>query len=451
MMLKFTLPRFKSTTLRLFFSVWVLVFITIKINAQQAFGTDNLAVLVAASNTANNTTASVVEINKSSANQSAIQTIAIPGTGTNAVRFSGSATTTLYAANSNDGTLFCFTGHQSDVTGVNANTILPRVVVTINNAGTINYATTYTGRSGQQTRGATTIDNTNFFIADSDGQFTNNATTASPSGNFRGIRAFGGIVYGGSQSGTAGTNEVRVLTALTGGEAQALPGIANSSTFQDFYFVSSGTNGSTFDILYILRRTSVTAGTIEKYSLVSGTWTSNGTYTTDFGGFTIAAEQQGSGARLYAISGDGATAANRVIRLTDANGFNQALNITSADNIVLLTAATGTTIKGIAFAPKPNLPASVSNLLSERGISIFPNPVAKNQPLQIRFLNSMAARYEVAVYGTNGSRVASQVVQHPGGSGIQSIELPGNLTPGIYIAEFVDPKGQRGNARFLIQ
>jgi hypothetical protein len=103
--------------------------------AQTAFNSNNLAVVVAAAS-ANNTTANVVEINKTTASQTAIQTIAIPGTGTNAIRVSGSATSTLYAANSNDGTLFCFTGHNKDtVTTVNANTLLKRAVVTINNSG----------------------------------------------------------------------------------------------------------------------------------------------------------------------------------------------------------------------------------------------------------------------------------------------------------------------------
>ena len=101
------------------------------------FSENNLAILVAAAASSNNTTVSVVEINKTTAGQTAIQTIDIPGTGANPIRVSGSATSTLYAANLNDGTLFCFTGHNSDVTGVNANTILPRAVVTLNNAGTI--------------------------------------------------------------------------------------------------------------------------------------------------------------------------------------------------------------------------------------------------------------------------------------------------------------------------
>lgn len=315
------------------------------------FNSNNLAILVAAGSV-NNTTVSVVEINKTTANQTAIQTISIPGSGDDAIRVSGSATSTLYAANSADGTLFCFTGHNSTNTGVNANTLNPRAVVTINNSGTVTLATTYTGGSGNQTRCATTLNNVNFFIADQGGQYTNSATVADPSGNFRGMKTFGGIVYVGRASGTAGLIEVSTTSALTGGTIDGLPGLSNNASHQDFYFVSSGANGSTFDVLYTLSATSNTAGVIAKYSLVSGNWEANGTYVTNFGGFGIAAEKSGSGAVLYVTTGLGALTANSVIKLTDAAGYNSTININSENNVTLFTTEAGTIIKGIAFAPK---------------------------------------------------------------------------------------------------
>lgn len=315
---------------------------------QAQFSNDNLAILVAAAS-ANNTTVSVVEINKVDEGQTAIQTIGIPGTGDDAIRVSGSATSTLYAANSADGSLFCFTGHKSDATGVNANTILPRAVVTINNAGDIGIATTYTGASGNQTRCATTLNNTDFYIADQGGQYTNGATSASPTGNFRGMKTFGGVVYLGRNSSTATTIEVATTDALTGGTITGLPGLSNNNAHQDFYLISSGASGSDFDVLYILRASSNTVGTIAKYSLVSGSWVANGTYTTTFGGFGLAAEKAGAGANLYVSTGQGALTANSVRKLTDAAGYNATIDITG--NIVLFTTGTGTIIKGLAFAP----------------------------------------------------------------------------------------------------
>jgi hypothetical protein len=337
------------------------------LNAQSNFGANNLAILVATSASANNTTVNVVEIDKVTANQSAIQTITIAGTGSDAIRVSGSASSTLYAANSNDGTLFCFTGHNNTNTSSNANTLNPRAVVTVNHSGSATIATTYTGTSGNQTRCATTLNNTNFYIADQGGQFTNGATSSSPTGNLRGIKAFGGTVYVGLQSSTAGIIEVSTTSAITGGTITGLPGLSNNSTFQDFFLISSGDNGSTFDVLYITRNTSATAGTVAKFSLVSGTWTANGTYTTTFGGFGIAAEKSGSGADLFVTSGNGATAANTVRKLVDAAGYNSTINITSTTT--LYTAAAGTTIKGIAFAPKAPATPEITVSGSPSGLS----------------------------------------------------------------------------------
>ena len=310
------------------------------------FSSNDLAILIAAAS-ANNTTVSVVEINKTSSGQSAIQTI---NTDPSTIRVSGSAASTLYAANSNDGTLFCFTGANTSNTSSNVNTITTRAVVTINNAGTVTLATTYTGTSGNQTRCATTVDNTNWYIGDQGGFYTNNSTGASPTGNIRSVKSFGGIVYGFTAS--ASLPPVGTISTASGGTYTALPGLANgASSRQDFYLISSGSNGSTFDVLYVLDATSVTAGTIFKYSLVSGSWTANGSYTTSFGGFGLSSEKSGTGATLYVTTGTGASVANSVIKLTDDAGYNATINITTGNNVTLFTAATGTIIKGIAFAP----------------------------------------------------------------------------------------------------
>lgn len=124
---------------------------------------------------------------------------------------------------------------------------------------------------------------------------------------------------------------------------------------QDFYLISSGGNGSAFDVLYILQATSATAGTIYKYSLVSGSWTANGTYTTTFGGFGLCAAKSDTGTVLYVTTGTGATANNSVIKLTDAAGYNTTIAISTADNVTLYTATSGNIIKGLAFAPASTL------------------------------------------------------------------------------------------------
>lgn len=316
------------------------------------FTAGNLAIVVATANSANNTTCSVLEINTTTAGQTAIQSIPVPGTGASGIRVSGSATSTLYASDSDDGTLFCFTGANSTDTAANVNTLLPRAAVTVNNAGTISLATTYTGTSGQQTRAACSVNNATWFIGDQAGLYSNGSTSASPTGNFRGVKSFGGIVYGATASATVTTIQVGIFSAPTGGTYTGLPGLANNANLQDFYLVSSGNNGGTYDILYVVSATSNTAGTIAKYSLVSGSWVANGTYTTTFGGFGLCALKSGGGAVLFVTTGQGALAANSVIKLTDTAGYNSAIAITTANNVTLFTATSPATIKGVAFAPK---------------------------------------------------------------------------------------------------
>lgn len=342
----------KKIRLKLIVSLALTCVVGLQLTYGQTFTQGNIAVFVAAAS-ASNTTGSIVELNTTSAGQSAVNTYSINGTtGTNSLRFSGSATSTCYLANSNDGTLLSFTGGNTTTAGAtNINTILPRAVGTLDAAYTFNIAATYTGASGNQTRCAATLNNSNWFIGDQGGEYTNGASAPSPVANLRGVKAFGGIVYGSQASSTSTVIQVSTLSATSGGTVTGLPGLSNNASLQDFYFVSTGSNGSSFDVLYVVSATSNTAGTISKFSLVSGSWVANGTYTTTFGGFGLAAQKQGSGAYLFVSTGQGALAANSVIRLTDASGHNSTISITTANNVTLYTAAAGTVVKGVAFAP----------------------------------------------------------------------------------------------------
>lgn len=322
-----------------------------------AFAAGNLAVLQAAAS-ANNTTASIVELSPTTPGLNPVQTIAIDGTGANAVRFSGSATSTGYLATTNDGSLLAFNGANSTNTAANVNSLNPRGVGTLDGTGSFALQTTYTGTSGNQTRCSTSLNNTNWFIGDQGGLYTNGTAAASPSGNFRGVKSFGGTVYIAQASGTVTNIQVNTISAPSGGTLTGLPGLSNNSSHQDFYLISSGDNGSTFDVLYIVSATSNTAGVISKFSLVAGTWTANGTYTTAFGGFGLAAADNGAGAFLYVSTGLGALTANSVLKLSDTAGYNATINITTGDNVTLYTAPAGNIIKGVAFVPQSAGPAA---------------------------------------------------------------------------------------------
>lgn len=332
-------------------SFWLLLISFLPLSGLRAqFTAGNLVLFRAESASANNTNFSIIELSPSAANQAApVTTTAINGTtGSSALRTSGSASSTGYLANSNDGSLLCFTGHNTTTTSGNINAITTRGVGTLDASGNFALATTYTGTASNQTRCATSLDNSNWFIGDQGGLYTNGTTTASPTGNFRSVKPFGGTAYIFQASSSFAP--VSTLSAPSGGTVTSLPGLANgTSSCQDFYMISSGSNGTTFDVLYVLSASSATAGTIAKYSLVAGSWVANNTYTTTFGGFGLAAAQGGSGAKLYVTTGIGSTAANSVLQLTDAAGYNTDISITNTATLYTTTA--GTTLKGVAFAP----------------------------------------------------------------------------------------------------
>jgi hypothetical protein len=305
----------------------------------------NLAVFEAAAS-ANNTTAQVLELSPSILNSTPVSTVPLTG-----YRFSGSATSTGYLSNSNDRTLLTLTG-ATGATGVNANTLTARSVLAIDNSQNLTAPTNYTGTSGQQTRSATTVNNTNWFIGDQAGLYTNGAAAASPAGNFRGVKSFGGTVYGLAASSTVTTTVVGTFATPSGSTYTGLPGLTNNSSAQDFYLVQSGVNGLTFDQLYVLSATSNTVGTIQKYSLNAGTWTAQGAAAaTGVGGFGLAAQNIGGRTELYLTTGLGALTNNSLVRFTDTAAWNAPIALSTATT--LFTATGNAILKGVDFAPVP--------------------------------------------------------------------------------------------------
>jgi hypothetical protein len=325
-----------------------------------SFSAGSLAVFQAASSSANNTTGTIVEVAQNTPAQAPSNLIAIPSTGASALRFSGSATSTGYLSHTNDRSLLTFTGGNSETTSGNVNTFLLRGVGTLNAAGTYALSTTYTGATGNQTRSASSPDNAAWYIGDQGGIYSNGTSSASPSGNIRSVKAFGGTVYAFSASTTV--TPVSTISAPTGGTLTGLPGLPLAvAAMQDFYMVQSGSNGVTYDVLYVLSATSNTVGAIDKYSLVAGSWVANGSSATAFGGFGLAATAGAGapGAKLFITTGQGALAANSVLQLADTTGYNAAINIVTANNITLYTTPAGTTLKGIDLAPAVPEPATL--------------------------------------------------------------------------------------------
>jgi len=225
----------------------------------------------------------------------------------------------------------------------------------LNNSGAFALPTTYTGATANQTRCAASVNDTLWYIGDQNGIYTNGSARLA-NVNARGVKSFGGTVYVLQQSASAIV--VSTLSA-DGTTLTALPGLAADNKANDFYLISSGSNGSTFDVLY-----TVGSDAIKKYSLFSGSWTANGSYTAT-NGFGLCAAANGGGASIYITTGSGATGANSVIKLTDAAGYNATINVTATST--LYTAALPTGMKGIAFVPKTATSISVASLKNPSG------------------------------------------------------------------------------------
>jgi hypothetical protein len=223
------------------------------------FTAGNLAVEQLAAN-ATSSTFSVIELNPSAAAQSApVNTYYVPSTGTSALRQS-SAGSTGRLAMSNDQTLLAFTGFE-DPTGVTDETsITLRGAASLSQAYLFTLQASYTDSAGtgDQTRGATFNGGT-WYMADKNGIWLNGATTAANTTNVRPVKSFGGTVYALSDN----TTNVISTVSADGTTLTGLNGLPTDGNAVDFYMLSSGANGSAFDLLYILDGT-----TVSKFSLV---------------------------------------------------------------------------------------------------------------------------------------------------------------------------------------
>ena len=396
---------------------------TVVITVPTAFMLGNLAVETIGSSTA--TPITILELSPSTANQSPVNSYPVPSTGTSALRQSNAGTTGRIST-TNDGTLLAFTGFQDSTGILSGATVTDETAIALRGVATLDKNFNYTLQAsydvsshatalGDQIRTATSLDNTNWIMDDKVGMFKNNSTTASSAtyGNTTNclvVKSFGGTIYVLSAKTTNAlstlSSDAVTLTGLTG-----LPTDANAS---DFYLLSSGVHGSTFDVLYILD-----GATISKFSLVGSSWVQNGS-ATSIGGATgvgLTAASNGAGANLFVTTGASLT----VLQITDTAGYDAAPAINTSNNVTLYTAPTGQFIKGVALAPTstalPDLTVAVSGSSS---------PVVPGTPTFVSHGASATYYLTVANSGTvSASGVTTTFTLPTGMSGITTTTAGG--------------------------
>ena len=80
------------------------------------------------------------------------------------------------------------------------------------------------------------------------------------------------------------------------------------------------------------------------------------------------------------------------------------------------------------------------NLLSLKKIAIYPNPVNKNEPLNIDFFNISTGTYQIRLLNASGQLFYSFQKQITFPKETEQIHLNEKMSAGIYLLQVVDDK-----------
>ena len=305
-----------------------------------------------------------------------VQSVALPTAlnGNNhSLTLSGTASSEGSVVLSVNGQLLTLAGYDAapGLASVASDSTTNRTVATVSANGTVNTSTGFFVGSAYKKnniRGAVTNDGTAFWCSGA-GSGTSGGSWYLPSGSFtsspvdisstisstRVINIFDGQLYASSSSSSFhGINSIGtgipVTSAQTSVNLAGMPGADTASSAYGFYFFDLDPNTPGVDVVYICDDRSTTNAGILKYSLVNGNWVSNGNISSQLGLRGITGYATCKGTQLF-ISGTGG-----VYNLKDTSGYNQ--TITGSLN-QLVTPATNTVIRGIAFAPGTTGPVTL--------------------------------------------------------------------------------------------
>ena len=304
-----------------------------------------------------------------------VQTIALPtaAAGTNSILTNtGTSGSDALLSRSVDGAYLVLTGYDAaagtlalaGTTSAANNRIIGRIAAD----GTFDTSTRLSdGFSGGNIRSATTVDGTTFYAVGSTGGVryaalgnpasgTSTVVSAVPSNN-RGVGIYGGNLYVSSSTTTGGNflgiSQVGTgLPTTTGQTTTALPGFPTAAgpSPYGFYFADLSTAVAGIDVVYVADDRTTVDGGVQKWSLVGGTWTLNGTIT--------GATATTAGAAIRGLNGSvggttvtlAASSPTGLYLLTDNAGYN-ATPSTLALPAPIATSITNTNFRGAAFAP----------------------------------------------------------------------------------------------------
>jgi predicted extracellular nuclease len=335
-----------------------------------------------------------------------VRSVALPATANGAQRqciASGTASSEGFITRSVDGQFLIATCYGRDVGGTGTITgttsiDVPRVIARIGVDASVDSSTALTdAHSTNNIRSAASLDGTAFWSVGGTsgvrystlGATTSSQVSATGAGtisNFRQLSVFGGQLYVSTASGTA----VRLATVGSGTPTTTdqtithLPGIpvTNASPYAYVFFdLDAGVAG--VDTLYVADDSATSpAPAITKFSLVGGSWVSNGSVGATNDSYRgLAGSVSGGTVTLWATRRGGTAAAGggELVSVSDASGYNGAFTGTPS---LLITAATNTAFRGVALAPVSAAPTPPSGVGSATPATI-PNDGTTTSALRV--------------------------------------------------------------------
>jgi hypothetical protein len=295
-----------------------------------------------------------------------VQSVAMPTTPSaphSSFANSGTATSEGALSISADGNYFLLGGYDAplgtvSVASSSTGTVL-RVLARVAMDTSVDTSTTTTSFSANNIRAVTSTNGTDLWAAGANTGVVHSPLGGSGSGtvvsstftNLRVLQVFDGQLYVSSGSSTLRMGAVGVGTPTSTGNAiVGLSGFPTSGTSPYGYFfadLDAGVAG--VDTVYVADDG---AGALQKWSLVAGTWTQNGTVGVDADDYRgLTGSVQSTTVSLFATrkGGSGGAGGGELVSLVDSAGYNA--NFSSSTPTVVATALSQTSLRGVQVVP----------------------------------------------------------------------------------------------------
>ena len=266
---------------------------------------------------------------------------------------SGSAGSDGLLTLSGDGRYLLASGYNQAVGTGNVASTDDVTVARVAADGTVDTSTELAGLAGgNNIRGAASSDGNDIWVSGAQNGIVHTTVGSSSytelntsDTNFRQVAVVDGQLYASSNKNSLTVASVGTGLPTTGGQTVSnLPGNPDSGGDPYAFALVSLSGGSTPDTVYVADST---AGKIDKYSLTSGSWKSEGSVSvSDVTGVT--AQVVGGKAVVYATTSGSSSTSGTLYTVTDSAGAGSSMSGTVTK---LATAGSKEAFRGVAFAP----------------------------------------------------------------------------------------------------